>query len=44
VAERINTSGRSSVYDVRVTDQHGATVALFRGQATRIDPSRFYLT
>jgi acyl-CoA thioesterase len=41
VAERVNTTGRSSVYDVRVTDQHNTTVAMFRGQATRIDPSRF---
>ncbi|MCC6193190.1 MAG: hydroxyphenylacetyl-CoA thioesterase PaaI [Burkholderiales bacterium] len=28
--------GRSGVYDVEVRNQHGATIALFRGKSTRI--------
>src|SRR5258707_9025026 len=29
-------AGRSGVYDIDVTNQHGATVALFRGKSARI--------
>ena len=36
--ERSRT-GRTGVYDVEVTNQHGATVALFRGKSYRIDGS-----
>lgn len=30
-------SGRTGVYDIEVRDQHGRTVALFRGKSYRID-------
>jgi acyl-CoA thioesterase len=29
-------SGRSGVYDIDVTNQHGATIAVFRGKSARI--------
>lgn len=34
--ERSRT-GRTGVYDIEVTNQHGVTVALFRGKSYRID-------
>ena len=30
-------SGRTGVYDIEVRDQHGGTIALFRGKSYRID-------
>lgn len=36
--ERSRT-GRTGVYDIEVTNQHGTTVALFRGKSYRIDGS-----
>ncbi len=30
-------SGRTGVYDIEVRDQHGRTIALFRGKSYRID-------
>ncbi|MEO8345244.1 MAG: hydroxyphenylacetyl-CoA thioesterase PaaI [Betaproteobacteria bacterium] len=29
-------SGRSGIYDIDVTNQHGTTIAVFRGKSTRI--------
>lgn len=34
-AQEVATSGRTGVYDVQVTNQHGQTVAVFRGRAHR---------
>ena len=36
--ERSRT-GRTGVYDIEVTNQHGTTIALFRGKSYRIDGS-----
>jgi len=36
VAEERSLSGRTGVYDVAVRNQHGETVALFRGKSYRI--------
>lgn len=36
---RIHEQGRSSLFDATVTNQHGAVIALFRGQAMRVRPS-----
>ena len=36
VAEEQSLSGRHGVYDIRVSNQHGQTVALFRGKSTQI--------
>jgi acyl-CoA thioesterase len=35
-ATEVTRAGRSSVYDVRVTDQHRRTIALFRGKAVSV--------
>lgn len=35
-AQEVAASGRTGVYDVQVTNQHGQTVAVFRGRAHRI--------
>jgi len=35
-AERSRT-GRTGVYDIEVRNQHGKTIALFRGKSYRID-------
>ncbi|HEX4927582.1 MAG TPA: hydroxyphenylacetyl-CoA thioesterase PaaI [Burkholderiales bacterium] len=35
-AAEVARSGRSSVYDVRVTNQHRRTIALFRGKAVSV--------
>lgn len=32
-------AGRHGIYDIRVSDQHGRTVALFRGKSTQISGS-----
>jgi len=35
-AHEVSVSGRTGVYDVLVTNQHGHTVAVFRGRSYRI--------
>ena len=36
VAHERSVSGRTGVYDIEVTNQHGETIALFRGKSYRI--------
>lgn len=36
-AHERSRTGRTGVYDIEVRNQHGATVALFRGKSYRID-------
>jgi acyl-CoA thioesterase len=36
-ANERSRSGRTGVYDIEVRDQHGRTIALFRGKSYRID-------
>ncbi len=36
IGEERSTSGRTGVYDIEVRNQHGETVALFRGKSHRI--------
>ncbi len=40
-AQEQHRSGRTGVYDVRVTNQHGLTIALFRGKSALIK-GQFY--
>ena len=39
VAVERSRTGRTGVYDIEVTNQHGTTIALFRGKSYRIDGS-----
>jgi acyl-CoA thioesterase len=39
VARERSLAGRTGVYDIEVTNQHGATIALFRGKSYRIKGS-----
>ena len=36
VAQERSLSGRTGVYDIEVTSQHGQTIALFRGKSYRV--------
>jgi acyl-CoA thioesterase len=36
VARERSVSGRTGVYDIEVKNQHGETIALFRGKSYRI--------
>jgi acyl-CoA thioesterase len=35
-AREVTLSGRTGVYDVKVTNQHGQTIALLRGRSHRV--------
>lgn len=41
VAREIHRQGRGGLYDVRVTNQHGATVAEFRGHSRTVKGTHF---
>ena len=36
VGEELSQAGRHGIYDIRVSNQEGQTVALFRGKSTQI--------